>query len=233
VPVPDPSPLCAVRAIAIDLDGTLLDTIHDLAAAANRMLVTLGYEPLPTERVRTMVGKGMANLVRRALAEASGSEPDDRLATEALAIYERCYLDALGEATEVFPGVVEGLDAFRAKGYRLACVTNKAHRFAARHLDLVRLTDRFELVVGGDSLARKKPDPLPLVHIAGKFGISPRELLLIGDSGNDTQAARAAGCPVVVVTYGYSEGRPVRELDADGIVDSLVDVARLLDPSRR
>jgi len=228
VPSQTQARLAAVRAVAIDLDGTLLDTIHDLSTAANRMLQALGYAPLPREALREMVGKGMVNLVRRSLATASGREPDEPEMERAMAVYRREYLAVLGDQTEPFPGVVEGIEAMRTKGIPLACITNKIEEFARRHLEDARLADRFALVIGGDSLPAKKPDPLPLLHTAAHFGVAPRELLLVGDSRNDTQAARAAGCPVLVVPYGYSEGLPVHELDADGIVDSLATVGKLL-----
>jgi phosphoglycolate phosphatase len=124
--------------------------------------------------------------------------------------------------------VIEGLDALRAQGFPLACVTNKAGRFTRPLLDQVGLAPYFTEVVAGDSLPRKKPDPLPLLHVCDRLGIAPRDMLMIGDSLNDAQAARAAGCPVFCVTYGYNEGHDVRELDIDAIVASLIDATRLI-----
>jgi phosphoglycolate phosphatase len=220
--------LARVRALAIDLDGTLLDTIHDLAAAANLMLGQLGLRELPKEQLRTFVGRGMANLIGRSLAAAARAEPEPELIARATPIYEARYLEILGRETAPFPGVLEGLRTFRALGLRLACVTNKLHAFAQAHLDRAGMADEFELLVGGDTLAAKKPDPLPLLHVARTFGVRPDELLVLGDSGNDAQAARAAGSPVLLLPYGYTEGRPVQEIEADGIVDSFVTVGELL-----
>ena len=210
-----------VRAIAFDLDGTLLDTVHDLAAAINTMLDRLGEAPLPKDTIRTMIGKGMANLVRRALAAARGVEPSEADEQRALPMYEDAYDRVLGRETTVFPGVREGLERLATAGFGLACVTNKASRFTRPHLDKAGLAHYFSLVIGGDSLAAKKPDPLPLRAAARHFGVAPDRLLVLGDSANDTQAARAAGCPVLCVPYGYNEGRPVQSLDCDGIVSSL------------
>ena len=223
---PAPRP---IRAIAIDLDGTLLDTLPDLAAAANAMLARMGHRPLAAEQVRTMIGGGMAKLVRRALARADGAEPGVRAAARALEVYECCYAEVLGAGTRPFPGVVEGITAFRERGLKVAVITNKLHRFAVLHLDRLGLLPLFDLVVGGDTLPAKKPDPLPLLHTARVFGIDPSALLMLGDSCNDTEAARAAGCPVLVVPWGYSEGVPVHELDADGIVESFAAVCERLD----
>jgi phosphoglycolate phosphatase len=146
----------------------------------------------------------------------------------ALPIYERCYADINGRHTTIYPGVVEGLEALRAQGFPLACVTNKSGRFTRPLLEQVRLASYFTEVVAGDTLPRKKPDPLPLLHVCGRLGIGPPEMLMIGDSLNDAQAARAAGCPVFCVTYGYNEGHDVRELDIDAIVESLVEATRLI-----
>lgn len=210
-----------VRAIAFDLDGTLLDTIHDLAAAINLTLARLGRPRLPKDTIRAMVGKGMATLVRRALAATEATAPSPVEEARALAMYEADYERILGRETVVFPGVREGLERLAGAGFGLACVTNKTGRFVRPHLEKAGLAPYFSLMIGGDSLPAKKPDPLPLRHAARHFCVTPDRLLMLGDSANDTQAARAAGCPVFCVPYGYNEGRPVQSLDCDGIVSSL------------
>jgi phosphoglycolate phosphatase len=217
----------AVKAVTIDLDGTLLDTIPDLAAAANMMLAELGRPALDIEVIRTYVGKGIARLVERTL-DADGA-PDPALMARALPLFERCYAQVNGRHTTLYPGVKEGLDALRAHGFPLACVTNKSARFTLPLLDNVGLAPYFTTVVSGDTLARKKPNPDPLLHAARVLEIAPRDMLMIGDSLNDTHAARAAGCPVFCVTYGYNEGHDVRDLDTDALVDSLVDAAALIE----
>jgi phosphoglycolate phosphatase len=217
-----------VKAVTIDLDGTLLDTIPDLAAAANMMLAELGRPALDVELIRTFVGKGIANLVERTLAGRieGGAEPG--AVERALPIYERCYSAVNGRHTTIYPGVKEGLDRMRADGYALACVTNKSTRFTLPLLDMVGFAPYFRIVVAGDTLARKKPDPAPLLHAAAALGVEPAEMLMIGDSLNDTQAARSAGCPVFCVTYGYNEGHDVRSLDTDAVVESLAAAAALI-----
>ena len=217
-----------VKAVMIDLDGTLADTIPDLAEAANMMLRELDRPGLERELIRTFVGKGIPKLVERALAgNLEGSVPAGLLA-RALPIYERCYAEVNGKHTVIYPGVSEGLRALRAMQLPLACVTNKAERFTLALLEHLQLARCFEQVIAGDTLPQKKPDPQPLLHACRSFGITPGDMLMIGDSANDVEAARAAGCPVFCVTYGYNEGRDVRELDVDAIVTSLIEATRLI-----
>lgn len=217
-----------VKAVMIDLDGTLADTIPDLAEAANMMLRELNQPGLGRELIRTFVGKGIPKLVERSLAgNLEGSVPAGLLA-RALPIYERCYAEVNGKHTVIYPGVSEGLRRLRAMQLPLACVTNKAERFTLALLEHLQLARCFEQVIAGDTLPRKKPDPQPLLHACRGFGIAPGDMLMIGDSANDVEAARAAGCPVFCVTYGYNEGRDVRELDVDAIVASLIEATRLI-----
>jgi phosphoglycolate phosphatase len=215
-------------AIAFDLDGTLLDTIHDLASAVNALLAELGHPPLPKDTVRALVGKGMPNLVRRALALATGASPaaiEEAELADALVRYQTHYASRLGRETRAFPGMIEGLQRLHAMGFPLAVVTNKAARFVRPHLVQAGIERYFAVVVGGDDLPTRKPEPGPLLHVAKVLGVPPHRLLMVGDSNNDVLAARAAGCPVLVLPYGYSEGTPVQSLDADGIVASLGAVA--------
>jgi phosphoglycolate phosphatase len=222
------APRIDVGAIAFDLDGTLLDTVHELAAAVNALLAELGYPPLAKDVVGTMIGKGMANLVRRALALASDVSPaavDDGELKDALIRYQAHYASRLGHETRLFPGMVEGLARLAAMGIPLGVITNKATRFVRPHLAHAGIERYFAVVIGGDDLPTKKPDPGPLLHAAEAFGIPPSRLLMVGDSANDVEAARGAGCPVLVVPYGYREGMPVHDLRADGIVASVDAVA--------
>jgi phosphoglycolate phosphatase len=222
-----------VKAVMIDLDGTMLDTITDLAIAVNLMLDALGRAPLDESLVRTFVGKGVPNLVRRALAGTlSGApEPDAALYERALPLYLDCYAGVNGKYTTLYPGVLEGLAVLQGADFPLACVTNKSERFTLPLLAQMRLDRYFSIVVCGDTLPQKKPDPLPLTHTCRHFGIVPAQMLMVGDSVNDAQAARAAGCPVFCVTYGYNEGTDVRELDVDAIVGSLLEATRLITKS--
>ncbi|MCE2999679.1 MAG: phosphoglycolate phosphatase [Betaproteobacteria bacterium] len=218
----------AVEAVMIDLDGTLLDTIPDLAAATNGMLEELGLGALPLETVRNFVGKGIPRLVERALArDICGHVAPEALAA-ALPVFERAYAGINGRHTTIYPGVREGLEQMRAAGFRLACVTNKAGAFTLPLLERTGLAPFFELTVSGDTLPRKKPDPMQLLHACERFGVAPARMLMVGDSGNDVQAARAAGCPVFCVPYGYNEGHDVQSLDVDAIVGALTDCIPLI-----
>jgi phosphoglycolate phosphatase len=217
-----------IKGVTIDLDGTLLDTIPDLAAAANMMLEELGRPPLPLEAIRTFVGKGIQNLVERTLAGHIDGGADAGSVMRAMPIYEKHYLAVNGRHTTIYPGVKEGLDRMKAQGLPLAVVTNKSGRFTQPLLEHVGFAGYFRTVVSGDTLARKKPHPDPLLHACATLEIPPRDMLMIGDSLNDTQAARAAGCPVFCVTYGYNEGHDVHDLDTDAVIDSLVEAAGLI-----
>jgi phosphoglycolate phosphatase len=217
-----------VKAVAIDLDGTMLDTVEDLALAVNHMLVELELPTLAISLVRTFVGKGLANLVSRSVTASLGREPDAAFLAHALPIYEASYDQVNGQTTTIYPGVNEGLERLAAAGFPMACVTNKSQRFTGPLLERIGFARYFSLVLSGDSLPKCKPDPLPLTHAASHFGVAPQEMLMIGDSVNDAQAARAAGCPIFCVTYGYNEGQDVRSLDVDAIVATLTDAANLI-----
>ncbi len=217
-----------ISAVVIDLDGTLLHTAPDIAEAARRMMAELGLPPVPEETVGTYIGNGVSRLIKRVLTGSMDGEPDASLFERARPIFERHYAEVVSLHSRPFPDVVEGLQALQKAGHRLACITNKAERFTVPLLKDTGLHDYFELILCGDTLPRGKPDPLPLLHACKVFGIPPERMLLIGDSLNDTQAARAAGCHVFCVPYGYNRGRPVGELDADAVVDSLLAAAALI-----
>lgn len=225
MPVTFPLP---VKAVVIDLDGTLLDTAEDLADAAAAMLADLGKPTVALAEIKTYIGNGVSRLVKRALTRDMNAEPPAEEFEQALELFQKHYGEWVSRKSRPFPGVVEGLQALHAAGYHLACITNKAERFTVPLLQDTGLFDFFELVLSGDTLPEKKPSPLPLLHACQTFGVEPEELLLIGDSLNDTQAARAAGCPVFCVPYGYNRGRPVAELDLDAVVPSLAEAAKQL-----
>jgi phosphoglycolate phosphatase len=209
----------------------MLDTVADLAVAVNLMLAKLGRGPLDEALVRNFVGKGIANLVQRALVGAMEGEVDPNLFARAMPVYLDCYESVNGKHTTLYPGVLDGLNAFKSAGFPLVCVTNKSGRFTLPLLKQMKLADYFAVVVSGDTLPKKKPDPLPLTHACKELGIEPREMLMIGDSLNDTIAARAAGCPVFCVPYGYNEGHDVRALDVDAIVETLLEATTLITKS--
>ncbi|MGI4777980.1 MAG: phosphoglycolate phosphatase [Janthinobacterium lividum] len=215
-------------AAIVDLDGTMVDTLDDFVAALDAMLADLSLPRVDAAAVGAMVGKGSEHLVRSVLRHVVPATEDiDALYEPAFARYQHHYLDCNGRHSTVYPGVVEGLRALRASGLQLACLTNKPTAFALPLLAQKGLDGFFVHVFGGDAFARKKPDPLPLLKTCEALGIAPARTLMIGDSSNDAQAARAAGCPVVLVSYGYNHGAPVRGVDADAFVDALEEIAFL------
>lgn len=215
----------AARALAIDLDGTLVDTLPDFHAAITAMLLQMGLPTLTIDQVERLVGKGSEHLVRGALAVAlSDARQADRLFDQALATYFRHYEPINGCHSRVYPGVVPALQALQAAGHAMVCLTNKPQAYAQALLQAKGLARFFVHTFGGDRFARKKPDPMPLRETCAILGVAPHELLMVGDSGNDAQAARAAGCPVVLVSYGYNHGEPVQGLDVDAVIDSLLEL---------
>nr|AMK59311.1 phosphoglycolate phosphatase [uncultured bacterium UPO50] len=212
----------AIRSLTFDLDGTLLDTLPDLAAAANAMLAELGRPPLPPAAIAGFIGHGTTNLVARCLPE----DIDATALADAEDIFGRHYAVENGRRSQPFPGVVAALDQFAEAGLPLAVVTNKPARFSEPLLAATGLMDFFRFVICGDTLAEKKPHPLPLLHACQRFGVTPAENLHIGDSRHDAAAARAAGCPVWLLPHGYNAGEPVRAADCDAIVASFDELAR-------
>jgi len=218
------APQRRIRAALFDLDGTLVDTALDLAAAANRMLADLGRPALAEDGIRDYIGKGVVNLVNRCFeATGGGSEEERRRAMET---FERHYIAGIADLSRPYPGVVDGLAALERAGIAMGCVTNKAGRFTEPLLVATGLRRFFGVVVSGDTVERKKPHPDPMLFAAGKLGVAPAETLVVGDSLNDVQSARAAGCPVVVVPYGYREGLALEDLGADAVVASVEEAAR-------
>jgi len=217
-----------IAAAMLDLDGTLLDTLADLSAASARMLAALELPECSEAEIRSFVGKGIPNLVQRCLEARAGAQPVQPLQNRALALFQDYYFEESGRRSSVYPGVREGLAALRAQRLRLACVTNKAERFTLPLLESSGLAGYFERVVSGDTLQSRKPDPGQLLYICRHFGLAPEQVMMIGDSANDALAARAAGCPVICVSYGYQEGGDVHDLDCDAIVDTLSQAADIV-----
>ena len=226
----------AFQAAIVDLDGTMVDTMGDFAEALNRMLADLRLPAVAPAAIEHMVGKGSEHLLRSVLGHVlarDGAAPVqeqidvrvEALYPQAWERYQHHYLAINGQYSQVYAGVEQGLAQLRAQGLRLACLTNKPLAFAEPLLQAKGLRQYFECVFGGDSFARKKPDPLPLLQTCAALGSQPGGTLMIGDSSNDAQAARGAGCPVYLVSYGYNHGQPIHEVPADGYVDSLADIS--------
>jgi len=217
------------RAVLLDLDGTLLDTVADLHAAANGMLRDLGRPEIAIADIRAYVGRGIPNLVKRILAgNLEAAEDSSPPPAEALASFRKHYAEVNGRASRPYPGVMAGLRALKEKGLPLGVITNKAVAFTTPLLERTGLAAFMSVAVSGDQLPLPKPDPMPVIWACGRLGVSPADTVLIGDSVNDLKAGRGAGCRVLLVPYGYNEGRDVRTLACDAIVASIEDAARLI-----
>ena len=229
-----------LKAAIVDLDGTMVDTLGDFDVALNRALADLDLPPATRALVEHSVGKGSEHLIRTvlfhqlALTVTQGQGPlcqgrsVENLYEPAWLRYQHHYLTINGNFAAVYPGVVEGLQMLQDQGMALACLTNKPLSFAKPLLQAKGLDHFFSHVFGGDSFERKKPDPLPLLKTCEALGTLPAQTLMVGDSSNDAQAARAAGCPVALVRYGYNHGQPIDAVDADVQVDALTDLIQAL-----
>ncbi|WP_179403169.1 phosphoglycolate phosphatase [Burkholderia guangdongensis] len=230
-----PTPAAALRfsspridAALIDLDGTMVDTADDFTAGLNAMLARLGARETSRDEVIGYVGKGSEHLIESVLKPRFAAGEAQSRFGDALAIYQTEYAKINGRHTQLYPDVAAGLDAMRAAGLKLACVTNKPHRFAIELLRQYGLADHFGAVLGGDSVPRKKPDPLPMLAACDALGVAPGAAVAIGDSENDALAGRAAGMATLTVPYGYNHGKAIQTINSDGIVGSLLAAARAI-----
>ena len=223
------APITTPKLVLMDLDGTLVDSLPDIAFCVDRMLTELDLPTVGQARVGEWVGNGTEILVRRALAGNLDGEADEELHARAVPVFTALYAQHTSERSRVYDGVPAGLEYLRASGAALACVTNKASAFTHKLLAEMDLDEHFSLVISGDTLARKKPDPLPLLHASRHFAVPPEQGLLIGDSANDVKAARAAGFGVVCVSYGYNHGDDIRDSLPDAVIDSLAELPALFE----
>jgi phosphoglycolate phosphatase len=213
------------RAAAFDLDGTLVDTMPDLTAAVNLMLGMLGANEIPEPRVRALVGNGVDQLVVRALTESLGKPPAyPAQRSAALTLFRRLYRNTVYKNSEVYPGVEQTLRSLSEAGIPLCCITNKDSSFALPLLEQARLARYFKFTLCADRIEDRKPGPRLLLAACSRLGVAPAEMLYVGDSGIDVAAARAAGCPVVTVTYGYGKDHPAQEANPDGSVDKMTEI---------
>jgi phosphoglycolate phosphatase len=224
-------PLCAVL---FDMDGTLVDTLPDIAGAVNAALDELGLTPLPVERIGVFVGKGPRILASRVLAEQPTLSADERSARiqPLLDGYVRNYAPRIGRESSLYPGVHEALAELSEKGYALGVVTNALQHLAEKVLARFDLARFMTLVLGGDGVSHGKPAPDPMWKACRALGVAPEDTLMVGDSENDVLAARAAGCAIVVVPYGYNAGEPATSLGCD-IVDNFTMLPGWVDAYRK
>jgi len=214
--------------VLFDLDGTLVDSARDLACAADDTLAALGQAPIGEPAVRRFVGDGVERLVHRCLTGRLDGEAEPALAARALALFGERYAHHNARHSALYEGARQGLDALRARGTALGCVTNKPARFTEPLLVHMGIRGHFEVVVSGDTTGHRKPHPEPLLHAARALGADPARCLLVGDSDNDVRAARSAGMPVVCVSYGYNQGRDVAASAPDAVIASLAELDALL-----
>lgn len=214
--------------ILIDLDGTLIDSVPDLAYCVDEMMKQLNLPVRGEEAVRNWVGNGVQRLVERALINSVDGMPDQDLMDKAYPIYLELYKENTSKRSCVYEGVVEGIEWMKAQGYRVACVTNKAEAFTLPLLKDKGLYDYFEVVVSGDTCEEKKPHPMPLLHAADLLGVSPENALMVGDSKSDVKAARAAGFHIFCMTYGYNHGEDIRNYEPDAVMDSFLELPNYL-----
>jgi len=218
--------------VLVDLDGTLIDTLPDLAYCVDAMLARLERAPVGEKRVRGWVGDGVGALVERALEARPTTSGQAVTPARALDIFMELYAQHTARRSRVYEGVREGLDYLRGTGIALGCVTNKSQPFTGTLLSAFDLDEYFALVVSGDSVTHKKPHPMPLLHAARHFDVDPADSMLIGDSENDIQAARTAGFRIVCVTYGYHRGDDIRCGAPDAVIDSLAELPKLFGARR-
>ena len=220
-----------VKMVLIDVDGTLVDSVPDLAYCVDEMMKQLDMPPRGEANVRNWVGNGVERLVRRALTNSLDGEPDDELFDRAYPVFLDLYAENTSKRSVLYPGVKEGIAFLKSAGYKLGCVTNKAAQFTEPLLKDLGIYDNFSIVISGDSLPQKKPDPAPLLHAAEFFGVKPDDALMLGDSVSDVKAARAAGFQIICMSYGYNHGEDIRTANPDAVIDSMAQLPELLGPT--
>lgn len=216
------------KMVLIDVDGTLVDSVPDLAYCVDELMRQLGREPHGEAKVRNWVGNGVERLCRRALVGQLDGEPDEADFAKAYPLFLDLYAENTSKRSCLYPGVREGLDYLQAQGYALGCVTNKAAQFTLPLLTDLGIRDEFGIVVSGDTLPVKKPDPQPLLHAAEYFGIPAQDALMLGDSKSDVKAARAAGFQIICMSYGYNHGEDIHTYEPDRVIDSMAELQNIL-----
>ncbi len=220
-------PIKTPELVLLDLDGTLVDSIPDLANAVNKTLMEFTIEKRDINSIRNWVGNGVEKLLHRALSNDIDGEAETELFDKAYDYFMDTYRKNMCVMSVCYPGVREGIDYLKNQNIKLGCVTNKSEQFVGPILEKLGLKNDMSIIIGGDTLPKKKPDPLPLLHAASVFQADPKQSLMIGDSVSDVKAARAAEFQIVCVSYGYNHGKDIRETNPDAVVDSLAELPRL------
>lgn len=216
------------KMILIDVDGTLVDSVPDLAYCVDQLMELLGKKPYGEKKVRDWVGNGVESLCKRALVGKMDGEPSRDDFDIAYPLFLKLYAENTAERSSIYPGALEGLEYLYSKKYKLGCVTNKAEQFTIPLLKKLKLHNFFQIIISGDSLPTKKPNPEPLLHAAKFFQLKPNEALMIGDSKSDVKAARAAGFQIICMSYGYNHGHDIRDSKPDMVIDSMTDLANIV-----
>ena len=216
--------------IMIDVDGTLVDSVPDLAWCVDETMKQIGLPERGEAAVRNWVGNGVIRLVERAIANDLDAPHDAELFAKAMPIFNELYAENTSKRSVLYPGVQEGMDYLKSTGIKIGCITNKDARFTLPILNDLGIRDYFEIVICGDTLEKKKPDPLPLLHGAKELGTQPEKSLMLGDSTSDVKAARAAGFNIICMSYGYNHGADIRDSNPDAVIDSFVELKSLIIP---
>lgn len=215
--------------VLIDVDGTLVDSVPDLAWCVDEMLKQLGMEPHGEDEVRNWVGNGVIRLVERALTKDLDGYPESELFDKAMPLFNALYSVHHSDRSTLYPGVKEGLEYLHScDNLSIGCVTNKAEQFTIPILKALGIHDDFEIIICGDTLEKKKPDPMPLLHASAHLGVLPEHSLMLGDSKSDVKAARAAGFEIICMSYGYNHGEDIRNYDPDIVIDSMSELVDLI-----
>ena len=209
------------KLIIIDVDGTLVDSVPDLAYCIDEMMQQLGLQKWGEAKVRHWVGNGVPKLVERALTGELEGQPIQEVFDIAYPIFLDLYEDNNAQRSYLYDGVREGLDYLISQGYQLGCVTNKSEQFTHPLLKALGIFNDFKIIISGDTLAKRKPDPMPLLYCAEHFNLKPKECLMLGDSVSDVKAARAAGFDIICMSYGYNHGNDIADENPDLVIDSM------------
>lgn len=219
---------CDVKLIAFDLDGTLLDSVPDLAKAVQLTLAELNLPAHEQDAVRGWIGNGARVLVKRALSGDIKGDVPDTLFEKAYPIFLKHYAEHLNCDSVLYDGVEQTLSVLKASGIALACITNKPEQFTMPLLEGIGLAHFFDKVVCGDTYEQRKPHPMPLLETAVFFDVVPEQSIMVGDSVNDIDAAKAAGFYTICVDYGYHGDYDVHQLGADVVISHFSDINQLL-----
>ena len=215
----------------IDVDGTLVDSVPDLSWCLDETLKQIGLSPRGEAAARNWGGNGVIRLVERGIANDLDAPHDEALFEKAMPIFKDLYADNTSKRSVLYPGVREGINYLKTTGIKLGCITNKDEQFTHPILKDLGLWGDFEIVISGDTLEKKKPDPLPLLHGAKVLETDPERSLMLGDSMSDVKAARAAGFEIICMSYGYNHGVDIRDSNPDAVIDSMAELKQMIKKS--